>query len=343
MRAYSGLFVAVLLTACGGGDPQEGTTGGTTGGSLSLPESSSTGATGGASESSEPTSPSSPSSPSNPTPTDGAEDGAPKFDVGTAETTGTTGMPVGEGCKRVDVVISIDNSGSMQEEIAALAGPVFDSFPQALLDVGNGLEDFQLAVIDACNNPAFLHDTGANGACNYSTGTNYMSSNSDALLDEYHCVTELTQSGYQGMEDQCSGENDDEQPANTAAEAVNSPAVDAQNAGFVRDDAVLFVVAITDEDEQPVPERSAQEIADRLIAAKGTVDNVVFLGIGGGSDCDGPYGSAEDADLLRAVGTVFAEQNRGLFWDLCQGDLEQAFQAALAVVDSACIEFEPPA
>ena len=44
---------------------------------------------------------------------------------------------------------------------------------------------------------------------------------------------------------------------------------DFATAGFVRADAVLFVVAITDEDEQPVPDQSAQEIMDKLVAAKG--------------------------------------------------------------------------
>lgn len=269
-----------------------------------------------------------------------ASGGGLKFDVGAPEETGSGGAD--QGCKRVDVLLSIDNSGSMVEELAALSGPVFDSFPQALLSVGNGLDDFQLAVIDACNNPANLHDTGAGGACNFSTGTNYMSSSSPDLIDEYHCVTALTQSGYMGMADDCSGNNDDEQPASTAAEAVSAPAVSGANAGFVRDDAVLFVVAITDEDEQPVPDATAQAIADKLIAAKGTVNNVVFLGIGGGSDCEGPYGGAVDAVRLREVAELFAAEGRGLFWDLCQGDLEQAFQVALGVVDSACIDFEPP-
>lgn len=332
MRATSTLFIAITVILACGGDPPQGTDGtGSSGGFVSMPLTTSVSATDDTTDATAATD----------TPTTSQVTGALKFDVGNGDSTGTTGA-VDEGCKRVDVVLSIDNSSSMQEEIEALAGPVFDSFPQALLDVGNGLEDFHLAVIDACNNPPYLHDTGTGGGCDYSTGSNYMSSTSPALLDEYHCVTELTQSGYMGMADQCSGDNDDEQPANTAAGAVSEPARSNQNAGFVRDDAVLFVVAITDEDEQPVPDQSAQEIMDKIVAAKGTVNNVVFLGIGGGSDCEGPYGSAEDADRLREVSTLFAAADRGVFWDLCQGNLEMAFAAALAVVDSACIEFDPP-
>lgn len=265
-----------------------------------------------------------------------------KFDVGGGATgTGADDGSPGAGCKLVDVVIAVDNSSSMTEEIEALSGPVFDSFPQTLLDVNNGLDDFQLGVIDACNDPPFLHDTGIPGACDYSTGTNYMSSTSPGLLGEYQCATQFTTAGYMGQEDDCSGDNDDEQPANTAADVVSDPAASNENAGFVRSDAVLFVVAITDEDEQPTPQRSPQEIADRLIAAKGTIDNVVFLGIGGDSSCDGPYGSADEASQLREVAEIFEAANRGLFWDLCQGDLEGAFAAALQIVDSACADFEP--
>ncbi|MFO0633232.1 MAG: hypothetical protein U0168_10305 [Nannocystaceae bacterium] len=268
--------------------------------------------------------------------------GGMKFDVGGGEaTSGADDGGPKVGCKLVDVVIAVDNSSSMQEEIEALAGPVFDSFPQTLLDINNGLDDFQLGVIDACNAPPFLHDTGAGGGCNYSTGKNFMSSSSPALLTEYECVTQLTPDGYMGQADDCSGDNDDEQPANTAADAVNAPAAAGPNAGFVRDDAVLFIVAITDEDEQPVPQRSAQEIADRIIAAKGSIDNVVFLGIGGDSSCDGPYGSADEAAMLREVSNIFVAADRGVFWDLCQGDLEAAFQTALQVVDSACQDFTP--
>lgn len=266
-----------------------------------------------------------------------------KFDLA-ADDTGMVSAddgPTPQGCRKVDTIISVDNSSSMTEEIEALAGPVFDSFPTTLLDVNNGLDDFQLAVIDACNTPPFFHDTGASGACDYSTGKNFMVSTSPDLLGEYQCATEFTTAGFMGQEDLCSGDNDDEQPSNTAADAVSAPAAMAENAGFVRDDAILFIVAITDEDEQPTPARTAQEIADTIIAAKGTIDNVVFLGIGGDSECEGPYGGAEEADLLREVALIFAASNRGLFWDLCDGDLEGAFAAALQIVDGACEDFEP--
>lgn len=258
--------------------------------------------------------------------------GGPAATEGQAETKGDA------ACQYVDVVLAVDNSISMQEEIEALRGPVFDAFPDTLLAVGDGLLNFRFAVIDACNQPAALHDWGNGGACNFSTGSNYMVSNSGALSDEYACVTDLSASGYQGMPDICTGDNDDEQPANTAGDAL----VAAANAGFSRNEAVLLVVAITDEDEQPLPAATAQEIADKIIDAKGSIDNVVFLGIGGKSICSGPYGTAEDANVLQEVTAVFENAGRGIFWDLCDGSLEQAFAEAINLVDTACNDFVPP-
>ena len=295
----------------------------------------------------------------------GADDGA-RFDVGP----GGSPDPETSSCKKVDVVLAVDNSSSMSQEHDALHGPVFDSFPQALLNVGNGLEDFRLAVIDACNDPPAFHNWGDQGDCEFSTGLNYMVSTSPRLEQEYRCVTEFpggspvfppvpdtnSHGGYEGMPDHCTGSSDDEQPANTASLALSAEALGEFNSDFLREDAVLFVVAITDEDETPIPAASAQEIADRLVAAKGSINNVVMLGIGGigvpGQDdddgeeeedheCDGPYGSAKDATLLREVTAIFEAESRGLFWDLCQGDLEQAFAAAIELIDGACIDFDP--
>jgi hypothetical protein len=146
-----------------------------------------------------------------------------------------------------------------------------------------------------------------------------------------------------GTADLCTGNNDDEQPANTAADAVSPPFIDNENDHFLRDDAVLFVVAITDEDEQPVPNQTAQQIVDKYVEAKnGDIDSIVFLGIGGGSNCVGPYGSAENADMLKAVTQLFIDEDQGMFWDLCGGNLEMAFEMVLEKIDSTCQNFDPP-
>lgn len=247
-----------------------------------------------------------------------------------------------ETCRKVDVIFAIDNSGSMAEEIAALTGPVFDSFPAALLDVGNGIDDFHLAVMDACPNPAYYHNYGAGGACNFSTGANYMVSTSSALTTEYACVTQLTLDGYNGEADLCNTDNDeDEQPARAASSSLAPDPVAGANAGFLRSDALLLVVAITDEDEELFGGYTVDQVTQQIIDAKGTIDEVIFLGIAGATDCEGPYGGALAAPNMQAIAAPFVAAQRGLFWDLCQGDLETAFQQAIAIVDGVCNEVVP--
>jgi len=275
--------------------------------------------------------------------TDDPSGSVPGFDVG-ADPDGIED----DGCKKVDVVLAVDNSGSMSEEHDALRGPVFDSFPQTLLDINNGIEDFQLAVIDACPKPAYFHNYGTGGACNFSTGRNYMVSTSPNLEAEFSCVSHVSPTGYENMPDQCIDDgdfaDDDEQPALAAAESVSAVNLAGVNAGFVRDDAILFVVTITDEDEELADVGSAQEIYNRIIAAKGgDVSSVVYMGVAGNSICNGPYGTALDAVVSKQVASLFAAQGQGLFWDLCQGSLEDAFQTAIStIVDDTCERFTPP-
>lgn len=241
-------------------------------------------------------------------------------------------------CKHVDVVIAVDNSGSMSEEKSALRDIAFPGFASALMNVAGGLDDFRVGVLDACNRPASFHTSGTGGACNFQGGNAWIDSSSASLVDEFKCVGDIDSSDMQ-----CSGSNDDEQPATSATAALEPTFMGPgqPNEGFLRDDAVLVVIAITDEDEQPTPGANAQEIYDRLVAVKGDVKKMVFLGIGGASNCDGAYGSADHAELLEEVTGKFIAQQRGVFWDLCQGNLDQGLTQALAVIESACEDFGP--
>jgi hypothetical protein len=329
-------LLAFAPLACGGADDGRNTGSGS--GPLSGLSLGDTGMTSDATGGGE-----APSEEASSDPSADADPSGPKFDLD--EPMGGDLPPTQEGCTKVDVVISVDNSSSMTEEIAALQGPVFDSFPETLLDINNGLDDFQLGLIDACPKPAALHDSGDGGLCGYSTGTNFMVSTSPALAAEFSCATELPfMAGWSGGNDNCSDSaDDDEQPGLTTATVVSPPFVDDANAGFVRPDAVLMAVAITDEDEQLVDAGNVQEIYDMLVDAKGgDATRVAFLGIAGGSNCDGAYGSAQNATDAQALAALFEAADRGMFWDLCQGQLELAFETFIStVVDEACAEFEP--
>lgn len=265
--------------------------------------------------------------------------GSGEIDGAGDDGTGGNGDP-GEtaACKRIDVVIAVDNSGSMKEEKDALRDIAFPGFASALINVAGGLDDFRVGVLDACNRPATFHTSGMSGACNFQSGKPWMESSSSQLVAEFKCVGDI-----QAADMQCSGDNDDEQPATSATESLEAAwtGPGKPNEGFLRNDALLVVVAITDEDEQPIPGANAQAVYDRLVAIKGDVKNMVFLGIGGASACEGAYGSAKEATLLREVTDKFIANQRGVFWDLCKGSLDQGLTEALTVIDSACQDLGP--
>jgi hypothetical protein len=235
-------------------------------------------------------------------------------------------------CRFIDVVIALDDSMSMTEERDAMRSEVFPAFARAVRQVGNGDVHVRTGVLDACPFPADLHTRGASGPCNFWGGHTWMLSDSPRLVDEYSCVGEIYQGGHQ-----CTGDNDDEQPASTIGAALESPATAG---GFMRDGALLVGLAITDEDEQPTPNQSAQAVHDRLVALKGgDVMKMAFLGIGATQDCDGVYGSAREAAKLKEITSLFVGEGRGLFWDLCDGSLEQGLAQVVQLIDRACDEF----
>jgi hypothetical protein len=242
--------------------------------------------------------------------------------------------PSASACRHVDLIFAVDNSGSMSEEKAAIAGTVFPAFANRLLSIGQGIDDYQVGVIDACPLPSNLHTRGLGGPCNFASGELWMHSSDPDLAQEFSCVGNIDSSDMQ-----CSGSNDDEQPASAAAAALENSLASGTNAGFLRQDALLVVVAITDEDEQPVPSMSAQGVYDRLVATKGDVKKMVFLGIGGSSSCTGVYGTADAATTTRAITDLFIAQQRGVFWDLCQGNLEDGLDQAMQVINEACEDF----
>lgn len=241
----------------------------------------------------------------------------------------------GAACKHVDVVFAVDNSGSTHLEKEDLRNDAFPGFAKGLRDIAGGLDDFRVGLVDGCSQSASLHTRGMSGPCNFAGGNVWMESSAAHLDDEFRCVGDID-----SRDMLCSGNDDDEQPVTTATTALEPEwsGPGKPNAGFLRDDALLVVVALTDEDEQPVPQAGAQDVYNRLVAVKGDVDRLAFVGIGGARDCQGDYGPAREARELKDVTKLFADHQRGVFWDLCRGDLDRGLGEALDTIESACEE-----
>lgn len=248
-------------------------------------------------------------------------------------------------CKKIDLVFSVDPSGSMSEELGAMSGDVFPAFATALRDIGGGLEDYRVAVIDGCPDPANFHIGGANQAdCGFSSGEVWMDSSSSALETEFSCVGDIQKLN------SCDVDNEDEQPIAAAIASLTAPYSTGDNAGFLRDDALLVIVTITDEDEcaaypgcDDTSDAKAQDIYNQMVAIKGDVKRMVYLGIGGGpggcSNPPGVYGQAKPAVLTNKISSLFVDQDRGVTWDLCDGQLEAGLTEAIQVIEQACNDF----
>lgn len=313
--------------------------------------------------------------------------GMTKLDVGAG-----TNMSAGEGsdeagCDKVDFLFIIDNSGSMYEEQVNL----ISSFPQFIDTIKSTLDeaqDYHIMVLDTdrwvyaacpllCNfipmnpNPTCIgapdFDCGvtepmecedvlgagvtfprgaqaSNTDCNFASGKRWMDSAEPDLAAAFSCAAQVG-----------TGSTDDpEKPmeAMVAASTASTPAF-ACNEDFFRDDAILVVTFVTDEDDA-ANDGSAGTVdgwRQALIAAKGGDDKaVVVLGLFGDGDQANPTctsfdsqsgNGAEPSPRLRQFTESWGD--RGIAGSVCAPSYDGFFEQAVGVIDVTCDEYVPPA
>lgn len=242
------------------------------------------------------------------------------------------------GCKRVDILFVIDGSESMAEEQAALSGdggmtPVFAEFTDALLAELDDVEDFHVGVVSTEPGVTALHThslapnvpEGPDTDCGLPPGQRWIVGPTPTLAEDFACLA-ATRSGLQET---------------TAANAAGA-LVDPANDGFLRDDSLVFVIMLTDEDTyEEVPTRM-QTRTTLIDAVGGTFDRLLVLGVAGDQgvyeapkgECDGVYGAAKPAGRLTSI--VGSLREHGMMQDICQGSLAATFADVLETVVSAC-------
>lgn len=248
------------------------------------------------------------------------------------------------GCKRIDLLFAIDGSGSMDAEQDALRGangmpPVLAEFTDALLEELTDVEDFHVGVVSSEQGFTAMHThrdfptmpESPETACGLPEGQRWLVGPSDSFADEFACVA-ATRSGTEEM------------TYYNLAEALHDPA----NAGFLRDDSLLFIVILTDEDTYDFVLATSVAIRQRIVdAVGGDLDRLVVLAIAGGQGvfempetvCQGVYGDAAPGRRIITITRGFRE--RGLFQNICKGDLAATFSGVLDDVVSACAQFNP--
>jgi hypothetical protein len=304
-----------------------------------------------------------------------------KLDVG-AGTGGTTGEAE-VGCKKVDFLFIVDNSGSMGDEQQNLVNN-FPGFIETIQDKLELASDYHIMVIDTdayvfagceliC--PAFFNTCpmalgdyecgvtqpemcedvlgagvihpkgqGASGQnCDFTSTLRYMDVSEPDLSATFACAAKVG-----------TGSTDDpEKPmqAMVSAIAPAGPAHDC-NAGFLRDDAILVVTFITDEDDN-AGGGSAGTVdgwhASLVAAKKGDESAPVVLGLFGDQDKPGaicpPFNpdaatGAEPSPRLRQFVESFGDH--GIAGSVCADSYKEFFTQAVDLIDSTCDGFMPP-
>lgn len=280
-----------------------------------------------------------------------------KFDVvGDDETGATQGGDEGgeEGCQKVDFLFVIDSSNSLKEEQAQLIG----SFPGFVSKIQETVaaQDYHVGVVtsdaymfnNGCTEPGALV-TGTGGkdssmaVCGpFVDGFNWMSQNDD-LGSAFACTAQI---GTGGANDEAMLRGA------TRAIAADMNAPGACNDSFIRDDALLVLVLITDEDDpgtcilgQLDCEGSPGEPADwfqEIAAAKATEANVVVLSLVWGAPnnvCGPPPGTEKLGQRIMDFTNMFTHAFIG---DICAPSYDGFFAEAVAGIDMACDDFIPP-
>ena len=268
----------------------------------------------------------------------------PEVVAACAEAEETPVPPPPGGCEHIDILFVVDGSLSMAQEQAALRGiagpPVLAEFTDALDLELETLQDFHVGVISSEPGATTLHthldepEVAPSPAtdCGLPEGQRWLVGPSPTLAEDFVCIAGTN------------AQSTIESTTRNAALALHNPA----NAGFLRGDAVLFIVLLTDEDtlDYATSIDVRQQILD---AVGGELDRVVILGIGIAGDqgvfempkttCYGEYGTATPGRQISTIVFTFREQ--GLMQDICAGDLASVFDAALDHLVTTCNEYQP--
>lgn len=282
-----------------------------------------------------------------------ATDSGPLLDVGSADT------DIGplSGCQAIDVLFVLDGSGSMIEERNALAAQgAFTQIIGTLQGLNGGGIDYRIGVTDD-DDHGFLVPAG------WAEPNPWFES---VALDDAQMVA-----AFNGAVQQVSGLGG----ASVGCEHVLTSAVDLLDgdvSDFVREDALLVLVLLTDVDDYGAYDQQGgnicgigcataptavetlhQRLVDDVKAGQtDAVSAIVIAGdpaLNGGLNlceqpgscgCDGIDCEIFHADRLLAFTDLLG--TNGVFADLCSANVPNAVQTALDEdIDIACMNFEP--
>jgi hypothetical protein len=268
---------------------------------------------------------------------DDGEASQQRFDLG-----GDTGQDVAP-CDQVDVLFVIDNSGSMADEQANLVA----SFPGFIAGIESILPsaDYHVGVVTTDANEhngnnchrigALTIATGGEASSNaqcgpYADGNRFMTAADD--LDA--CFSCAAQVGIEG--------NGLERPMDAIAAALDPFRADLGvcNAKFLREDALLVLVLITDEEDEDDSLGGPEEWKANVMAAKGDEERVVVLSLVGHAKPNacipGQWDGKVGAEIAPRLIEFTESFSHGQVGDVCAGSYAEFFTDGIHGIADAC-------
>ena len=302
---------------------------------------------------------------------DGDDTGDDSGDDGDDGDDGPPPPPPMARCQAMDIVFVVDNSGSMVEEQTNL-GTNFPMFAGILdqYEVAPGQPlDYRVAVTTTGRTitttvdlgggfpPIPMTEQGDNGAFRNNCGPSrrWLERGDGNLAADLACRANVGTNGPGAAEMALYG----------GMLGLGERIMDGTNAGFLREDALLAVVMLTDEDDcsrtddnltigfasdicsptyQPAGYVGTEDAIAFYDALKGGRGRWATAVIAGPSACTSAFGDAANAAKLQQfvnqtnMGT--SSQN-GVFSSICEGTLAPALQQALNTFQAACDSFPP--
>ena len=261
-----------------------------------------------------------------------------------------------ERCEKVDFLYVVDNSASMTDEQVSLARS-FAGFSRVVQDTLDSI-DPQIMVIDTDSrnvgdiiNASEQQEPG--NACDGMLGAGqrmgaegesggvmgdgrFMHGDQGHAAETFECLAHVGTLG-----------DASERPIAALLAATGASAGAAQdcNMGFLRDDAILVVTLITDEEDEVTHGDPAEWKRALLDVKGGDEDAVVVLGLIGDLQVPGglPGGPCGDLDAAAAPRLQqFVESfELGSLGSVCADDYSEFFAQAGAAIDTACEAFNP--
>ncbi len=290
-----------------------------------------------------------------------------KLDVGfgETETQGSTGEGM-SGCTKIDFLFVVDNSASMSGEQDNLVAS-FDGFVATMMATLENVKDYHVMVVDSdawvfsecefecevfencdpnydyecgvtepleCEDilgAGVVHPRGAGtlgNACGFAEGQRYLESSDPDFVSKFECAAKV------GI----GSTKEPELMMNALTSAIAQVGEAATcNAGFLRDDAILVVTFITDEDdnEGDGSEGTPASWKSALVSAKNDdPEAIVMLGLFGHEGC------AEQSPRLDEFAASFGDH--GFTGSICADSYDAFFADAVSIIEGTCDDFMPP-